>query len=85
MSHFEEVKKCVQKYFRDSLDQGYTIPEIAASFGQNPLPQDLLQCGFEDAELRRLGQQVSTQYLIQHMEAQSAQLPETDLVQTTHE
>ena len=78
--YFNEVRECVEKYFALSFKQNLSIQEITQTFRENPLPSDLMDCGYPPRELRRHGQLLATKYLIQEHSHQSAQLPEYDLV-----
>jgi hypothetical protein len=78
--HFREVYECVDNYFKMSLKQGRSVLETMESFREDPLPADLTMCKFQEDEIRRHGQLVSTKYVIEAQQQESRKLPLYDPV-----
>ena len=62
---FDKVLQHVNAYFQSALDAGQDPEEVMQSFRFNPLPTELTRAiDATDKELRRIGQILSTQYIL---------------------
>jgi hypothetical protein len=62
---FDKVLQHVNAYFQQALESGQDLEEIMQSFRYNPLPTELTKdTDASDKELRRVGQILSTQYML---------------------
>lgn len=69
---FAKVLQHVNTYFLQALESGQNPEEIMQSFRYNPLPTELTKnTDASDAELRRVGQILSTQYILDQKEQQT--------------
>jgi hypothetical protein len=69
---FDKVLKHVHTYFQNALELGQEPEEIMQSFRHNPLPNELtMNSPAGDKELRRVGQILSTQYILDGNELKS--------------
>ena len=60
--------KLVDDYFKNQVAQGLDIPEVVESLKQTVLPSDLKLADFEEDQIRRCSQLVSTRWIIKYNE-----------------
>lgn len=78
---FDKVLQHVNTYFQNALESGQDIDDIMQSFRYNPLPVDLTKgIDASDKELRRIGQILSTQYILDMNELKSRTIESPDYV-----
>jgi len=68
---YTEVQTAVEKYFKDELSKGSAINDIVRNLKSGSLPWDLRQLECPISEIRRIGQHVSTQYVVKQAEEHS--------------
>jgi hypothetical protein len=82
--HFDNLYKCVEGYYNEQLSQNVALDIIIDTFREDPLPRDLLNCGFDNKEIKRFGQIVATKFVINDNKQKAAKLPESDILNTIH-
>ena len=75
---FADIQKCVKDYYETCLQSGMSIVSVLATFREDPLPHDLVECGFTSNEIRRHGQLMGTRYLMD--DRKYNELPEYDII-----
>jgi hypothetical protein len=58
--------KLVDEYFTRQLKQGLTVPEVIETFKQPVLPSDLKTTKFDNGQIRRCAQIVSTRRIVEY-------------------
>ncbi len=76
---FMKIQKCVTEYFDKCISHGQEPIEIMEAFREDPMPEDILSCGFSSNEIKRHGQLVGSQYIIKQKQSR-AELPKDDLL-----
>jgi hypothetical protein len=66
--------KIVDDYFTRQIKQGLTVPEIIETLNQPVLPSELKTTEYDNAQIRRCAQIVSTRHIVEYNRQLTAEM-----------
>ena len=74
MDNYTRCVNLVKQYYAKCMESGLSPVEVMDTFAQPVLPSDLKTSGFTNSYIRRCGQLVGTEYIVQNMRTNTRQI-----------